>query len=92
MRVQIGWFFIISQTLVQKAKNKAKHLNSTMNPTILLGAIGYSILVLINTGPHLARKQGSGIIHSRFITVSSLGIMCINDQIISAYIMQITIE
>lgn len=30
--------------------------------------------------------------YSRFITVSSLRIMCINDQIISVYIKQITIE
>jgi len=63
-----------------------------MNPTTLLGAAGYSVSLLINTDCYLAREQVDGRIYSRFITVSPLRIMCINDQIISVYIIQITIE
>lgn len=83
-----GW----PKALGQKAKSKATYLESTMNRTMLLGAAGYSISVPINMDCYLAREQVGGIIYSRFITVSSLRIMCINDQIISVYIIQITIE
>lgn len=88
------WFIARAwpKTLGQKAKSKATYLVSAMNPTMLLGAAGSSISVLINTDCYLAREQVNGIIYSRFITVSSLRIMCINDQIISVYIIQITIE
>lgn len=78
--------------LGQKAKSKATYLVSTMNPTMLLGSAGYSISVLVNTDCYLSREEVNGIVYSRFITVSSLRIMCINDQIISVYIIQITIE
>lgn len=68
------------------------YLESTMNSSMLLHAAGYNISVLINMDCYLARGQVNAIIYFRFITVSSLRIMCINDQIISVYIIQITIE
>lgn len=63
-----------------------------MNPTVLISAAGYGILVLINQDCYVAGEQVNGIIYSRFITVISLRILCINDQIISVYIIQITTE